>query len=74
MVCLQEENEKKALKEPSDTEPASAERYLSAFFNKDPGLIILALLQNLQALIFVQLFSGFLQKHNAEHTEHIFCE
>uniref|UniRef100_A0A3Q2WK30 [histone H3]-trimethyl-L-lysine(27) demethylase n=1 Tax=Haplochromis burtoni TaxID=8153 RepID=A0A3Q2WK30_HAPBU len=46
---LREENEKKALKEPSDTEPASAERYLSAFFNKDPGLIILALLQNLQA-------------------------
>uniref|UniRef100_A0A3B4H5E9 [histone H3]-trimethyl-L-lysine(27) demethylase n=1 Tax=Pundamilia nyererei TaxID=303518 RepID=A0A3B4H5E9_9CICH len=42
---LREENEKKALKEPSDTEPASAERYLSAFFNKDPGLIILALLQ-----------------------------
>lgn len=26
-VCFQEENEKKALKEPSDTEPASAERY-----------------------------------------------
>lgn len=27
-VCIQEENEKKALKEPSDTEPASAERYI----------------------------------------------
>lgn len=26
-VCFQEENEKKALKEPSDTEPASADRY-----------------------------------------------
>ncbi|KAI3365955.1 hypothetical protein L3Q82_009785 [Scortum barcoo] len=29
---LREENEKKALKEPSDTEPASAERYLMMFF------------------------------------------
>ena len=30
-VCFQEENEKKALKEPSDTEPASAERYLTLY-------------------------------------------
>lgn len=30
-ACFQEENEKKALKEPSDTEPASAERYPTLF-------------------------------------------